>query len=143
MAAAAAAVHLGADHAVGGVGRRLYRAFLRVVEARPAGAAVELPFRHEQGLAAAGAGEGAAPLLVIERAASRRLGAVTAQHYVLLGREQLAPFLVGVRHRVVLGIHGSLHSAGSPVLYGPPEPDFSIARKRRCPARWERSALVS
>src|SRR5438477_7996220 len=48
MAAAAAAMHLGAHHAVGTVARGLGRARSRIVEARPAGAALELHFRREQ-----------------------------------------------------------------------------------------------
>src|SRR5579864_3362212 len=47
VASATAAVHLGADHAVGAVGRRFNRARDRIVEARPAGAALELSFRDE------------------------------------------------------------------------------------------------
>ena len=50
-------MHLGAHHAVAAVGRGLDRARHRVVEARPAGAALELELRLEQRLVAAGAGE--------------------------------------------------------------------------------------
>src|SRR5712691_2358419 len=57
MAAAAAAMHLVAHHAVAGVGRFFDRPGFRVVEARPAGAALEFLFRREQRLAAAGAGK--------------------------------------------------------------------------------------
>src|SRR5215467_12220967 len=55
MTAAAAAMHFGADHAVTAVGRGLNRAWLGIVEARPAGAALELGLGDEQFLAAAGA----------------------------------------------------------------------------------------
>src|SRR5215510_11440743 len=78
MAAAAAAMHLGAHHPVAAVGGGLDRALLRIVEARPAGTALELRLRHEQRLPAADAGEGARPLLEVERAAARPLGALPA-----------------------------------------------------------------
>src|ERR1700722_17418251 len=68
MAAAAAAIHLGADHAVAPVLDGLGGAGLGIVEARPAGAALELGVRLEQGLAAARAREGAGAFLVVERA---------------------------------------------------------------------------
>src|SRR5262249_38462246 len=104
MAAAAAAMHLGAGHAVAVVGQGFDRALLRIVEARPAGAALEFLLRGEQRLPAAGAGEGAGALLMVERAAARRLGAVAAHHPILLGRQELPPFRVGVGYRVVLGV---------------------------------------
>src|SRR5436305_14299463 len=47
MAAATAAIHLGADHTVGAVLGFLDRARFRIVEARPAGAALELLLRLE------------------------------------------------------------------------------------------------
>src|SRR5262249_58004984 len=72
MAAAAAAMYLGADHAVAAISGGLDRAGHRIVEARPAGAALELHFRDEQRLVAAGAGERASALLVVKRAAARR-----------------------------------------------------------------------
>src|SRR5262252_4627097 len=107
MAAAAAAVHLSAGHAIAPVGRRFDRPFNRIVKARPAGAAVEFLLRYEQRLIAAGAGEGAVTLLVIERAAAGGLGAVLAHHLVLLRREQPVPFRVRVSDGVLLGVHDS------------------------------------
>src|ERR1700712_4745475 len=92
MAAAAIAMHLGAHHPVALVDGILDRAGHRIVEARPAGTALELLLRDEQRLRAAGADEGAVPLLEIERTASGRFGAVLAHHRVLFGREELAPF---------------------------------------------------
>src|SRR5262245_53966259 len=83
VAAAPAALHLGADHAVGAVLQLLDRAGLRIVEARPAGAAFELLLRLEQRLPAPRAGEGAGALLVVERTAARPLGAVLAYDVVL------------------------------------------------------------
>jgi hypothetical protein len=76
MAAAAAAMHLGAHYAVAAVGRGLDRSGDWIVEARPSGATLELLLRGKQRLPAAGAGERTGPLLVVERAAPRRLGAV-------------------------------------------------------------------
>src|SRR5262249_57903684 len=53
MAAAAAAVHFRAHHPEAAIGCGLDRARNRVIEARPAGAALELRLRHEQRLLAA------------------------------------------------------------------------------------------
>src|SRR5262245_13087852 len=103
VAAAAAAVHLRAHHEVAAVLGGLHGARLRIVEARPAGAALELGLGNEQRLSAAGALERAGPLLGKQRAAARRLGAVLAHDVVLLRREQLAPLRVGVGYRVLLG----------------------------------------
>src|SRR5580692_9264362 len=116
MAAAAAAVHLGALHAPAAVGGGIDRAWLRIVEARPAGAALEFLLRGEQRLPAADAGERAGAFLVIERATARPFGAVLAHDVELLGREQLLPLRLGVRHGIVLGIR--LRAHGSPVRYG-------------------------
>src|SRR5262245_41854257 len=87
VAAAAAAMDLGAPHAVAVVERFLDCTGLWVVEARPAGAALELGLRHEQFLPAAGTRKRARALLIIERAASRRLGAMLAHDVELFGRE--------------------------------------------------------
>ena len=54
------------------VGRGADRVRQRLIEARPAGAALELGLRREQRQVAAGAGEGALALLAIERARCRR-----------------------------------------------------------------------
>src|SRR5258708_35479456 len=109
MAAAAAAMHVGAYHAPAAVGRGLDRVRLRIVEARPAGAALELLLRGEQRLAAAGAVERAGTLLVIERAAARPFGAVLAHDVELLGREQLLPLRLGVRHGILPGVRLRAH----------------------------------
>src|SRR5262249_12360350 len=106
-AAAPAAMHLGAHHAIAAIARGFDRALNRIVEARPAGTALELLLRHEQRLAAPGAGERAETFLVVERAAAGRFGPVPAQHLVLLGREQTAPLLVRMGDRKVLVVHGS------------------------------------
>src|SRR5882757_6667274 len=91
MTAAAAAVHLGAHHAVAAVRRRFDRTRLGIVEARPARPALEFALGDEQLLSASRAGECAGALLEVQRAASRRLGAVLAHDVKLLWREQLAP----------------------------------------------------
>ena len=62
MAAAAAAMHLVARHAMAGVGVALDRARQRIVEARPAGAALEFLLGDEQRLVAGRADKGAVPL---------------------------------------------------------------------------------
>src|SRR5580700_2911448 len=115
MAAAAAAVHLGAHHAPAAIGDGLDRAGLRIVEAWPASAALELLLRAEQRLLAAGAVEGAGALLVIERAAARPFGAVLAHDVELLGREQLLPLGFRMRDGILLGVR--LRAHGSPVRY--------------------------
>src|SRR4029078_13054933 len=84
MTATTAAMDLGADHAEAAVGCGLNGPWHRIVEARPAGAALEFLLRHEQRLVAARATESAGPLLVIERATTCRLGAVLAHDFVLL-----------------------------------------------------------
>src|SRR6185437_6496337 len=96
MRAAAGAMHFGARHAEGAVDAGFDGALDRRVEARPPGSAFELGSAFEQGLSAAGAGEDAGALPVQERAAARRLGAMTAHDFVLLGRQDGAPFGVGV-----------------------------------------------
>ena len=50
-----------------------------------------------------GAGEGAAPLLVEQRAREGALGGLAPQHRILVGLQQLAPFRVGVRDLEGLG----------------------------------------
>src|SRR5580700_3703109 len=106
MAAAAAAMHLGADHPVALVHRRLGRALDRIVEARPAGAAFEFLVGHEQRLGAARADERAGALLVVERATAGRLGPMRAHYPVLLRGEELVPLFVGAGERECLAFHG-------------------------------------
>src|SRR5262249_24321793 len=102
MAATAAAVHFRAHHTEAAIGRSLDRARHRIVEARPAGATLELGLGDEQRLPAAGAGEGAGTLFVVERAAAGRFSAVPAHDRILLGRQQAAPFRVGPADRSAL-----------------------------------------
>src|SRR5262245_41872586 len=114
MAAATAAMHLGAHHAIASIGRGFDRALDWVVEARPTRAALEFLLRDEQWLAAAGAGECARAFLVVERAAAGSFGPVSAQHLVLLGREQTAPLRIGMGDRKPLVVHGSSLRSRSP-----------------------------
>src|SRR5581483_1972390 len=89
MAAATAAMHFGADHAPAAIARGFDRTGNRIVEARPAGAALELGLGAEQLLVAAGAVKRARALLMQQRAAAGTLGAVLAHDVILLGRQQL------------------------------------------------------
>src|SRR5438270_828819 len=92
MSAALGAVDFGPRHAVlailGG-GDRV--GTQRDEKARPPGAALEFRVGLEEGLPAAGAREGARPFFPVERAGARRLGAVLAEHAILIGRQRLAP----------------------------------------------------
>src|SRR5881394_2787608 len=115
VTAAAAAVAFGAHHAVRAVARFLDRTGLRIVEARPAGAALEFLLRLEQFLPAARAGEGPGALLVIKGATSRPLGAVLAHDVELLRVKDLAPLGLGAGDGIGLHIHVRLLS--SPAIY--------------------------
>src|SRR5258705_497067 len=99
--AAARAVVLGTEHDAL-VRRGLDMAFDALVEARPSGAAVVLGLRLEQRQVATGAHERPLALFVVERARERALGARLAQHPELLGRQKLAPFVLGLDHLVDL-----------------------------------------
>src|ERR1700736_2785272 len=79
MAAAAAAMYFGAQHAEGAVLGLADRVLQRLIEARPAGAAFELGVRGEQRQVAAGAGEDALAMLLQKRARTRSLRALLAQ----------------------------------------------------------------
>src|SRR2546423_10076647 len=68
VAAAAAAVNFGPQHAEGPVLGFADRVVQRLIEARPAGAALELGLRGEQRQVATGAGEDAFAMLVEKRA---------------------------------------------------------------------------
>src|SRR5262245_57915142 len=108
MAAAAPAMHLRAQHAPAAVRGGADGVVERLIEAGPASAAVELGGRGEQRQVAAGAVVHAGPILLVERAGEGALGAVLAQHIVLLGREQLLPLLVGLGDLEGLGGGGGL-----------------------------------
>src|SRR3954447_9467863 len=100
VGAAVGAAHLDPLHPAGGVLDVLHSVGHRLVEARPAAAGVELRVGLEElrparlaGVHARGLGVGVLP-------DERSLGAGLAQHGVLLGRELLAPLLVGLLHLV-------------------------------------------
>src|SRR5689334_14146052 len=71
MAAAAAAVNLRARHAEGAILGLAHGIVERLVEAWPAGAALEFRLRGKQRQIAAGAGEGALAVLLQKRARPR------------------------------------------------------------------------
>ena len=108
MTAAAAAMAFGAQHAVAAVFGVLDGAGLRIVEARPAGAALEFLLGDEQRLIAAGTGESTGPLFEVKRAAARPLRAVLAHDVKLLRREQFLPLGFGVGDGIDLGVHDFL-----------------------------------
>src|SRR4051812_27760762 len=103
VAAAAPAMHLGAEHAVGPVLGLADIALDRLVEARPSGAALELGVGGEQRQVAAGAGEDALAVFLEQRAGARSLGAFLAQNFILLRRELGAPLGVGLLDLEFLG----------------------------------------
>src|SRR5450432_3073103 len=97
MTAATTAADLRAAHEHGVVRPQLDSAGDgRLVEARPAGARVELGVRAEQ-LASAGRAAVRAVFLGVDiLACERPLGVALAQHPVLLGGQLLPPLLVGL-----------------------------------------------
>src|SRR5260370_14618668 len=103
MAAAAPAVNFGAQHTEGAVFGLADGVVERLIETRPAGAALELRLRGEQRQVAAGAGEGALTMLFQERARSRALGAFLAQDLILLRRQLRAPLGIGLFDLEFLG----------------------------------------
>src|SRR5947208_3084505 len=114
MAAAAAAMHLGADHAPAAVGRALDCVRLGIVKARPAGATLEFGFRDEQLLSAAGTIERSGALFVIECATARPLSAVLAHDVILLRRQYFAPFRLAMRDGIGFRLQVSVGHAGVP-----------------------------
>src|SRR5258708_3436029 len=83
MAAAAAAMHFGAQHAVGAILGLADGVFQRLIKTRPAGAAFEFGLRGEQRQVAAGAGENALAMLFQAPARSRPLRAPVSPDLVL------------------------------------------------------------
>src|SRR6202035_3939444 len=96
MAAAAAAMYFGAQHAEGAVLGLADRVLQRLIEARPAGAAFELGVRGEQRQVAAGASEHALAMFLQQRAGTGAFGALLAQDLILLRRQLRAPFGIGL-----------------------------------------------
>src|ERR1700730_8369392 len=103
MPAAAAAMHLGPQHAEGAVFGLADGVVERLVEARPAGPALELGLRGEQRQVATGAGEDALAMLIEKRARARAFGPLLAQDVILLRRQLRAPFRVGLFDLELLG----------------------------------------
>src|SRR3954454_20479493 len=96
MAAATAAMHLGAQHAEGAVLGLADGVVERLVKTRPAGAALEFGVGGKQRQVAAGAGENPLAMLLHQRAGARPLGAVLAQDVVLHRGQLRPPFGVGL-----------------------------------------------
>src|SRR6266404_8108235 len=96
MTAAAAAVDFGPQHPKGAVFGLADGVVERLINTRPAGAALEFRLRGEQRQVAAGAGEDTLAVLLEQRARSRTLGALLAQDLVLLRRQLRAPFRIGL-----------------------------------------------
>src|SRR6516165_2376525 len=94
MAAAAAAMHLGAGHEAATVGLRLERLLDRRRKARPSRSAVELGIGGEQRLAATGAVIDALAVFLVERARAGAFGAVFAQNSILRRRQLALPLLL-------------------------------------------------
>src|SRR6185369_5732244 len=118
VAAAAAAHDLGAPHEQAVVRPQLDRLGNRgLVEARPAGARVELGVRAEQPGATAGAPVEAVLVVADVRTGERHLGVRRTQHAVLQWGQFLAPLLVGLGDLAgsgCLGAGASLtHGSGS------------------------------
>src|SRR5688572_32607800 len=93
MAAAAAAMDLGPGREQCVILFRAHRALDRLEEARPAGAAVIFGLRAVDGQRAAGADEGAAAMLLVERRRAGPLGAGLPENAILLRAEDGAPLL--------------------------------------------------
>src|SRR5690348_9830954 len=98
MAPAAPAVHFGALHEEAAVLRCGNGVRQGLIEARPAGAAVELGVRREHRESAARTREGALAFLVIERARERTLGALPTKTVELRGVEHPPPFVLRFLH---------------------------------------------
>src|SRR5690606_9411961 len=120
VAAAAGAMVLGARQDQLEVAPGFDRALDGLEEARPAGAAVELGARLEQGSAAAGTDERALAVLVVEFARKRRLGSFPAQHAPgVLAEPRLPLGLARGQRRLV--VHGAclLPVHGPTMMYRP------------------------
>src|ERR1700689_98316 len=119
MAAAAPAMNFGPQHPEGAVLGLADRVVERLIEPRPAGAALEFGLRGEQRQVAAGAGEDALAVLLQKRARTRAFGAFLAQDLILLRGELRAPFGVGLFDLEFLG--GLRRRCAQPAEGGQPE----------------------
>src|SRR4029079_14675196 len=94
----------------------------RLIEARPAGARVELGVRAEKLVTAADAAENALLVVVVVFAREGPFGALLAHYLVLLRRELVLPILLALDHflhRLLLGSEwrfSSLVSGTGPAL---------------------------
>src|SRR6516225_7762301 len=95
MTATTVAMHLGADHAEGAILSRPDSVFQRLIEARPAGAALILGLGRAKRMIATSAGETALAVLIQERAGPGALSALIAQNFILLRRQLRAPLGIG------------------------------------------------
>src|SRR6185312_8029121 len=87
----------------------------RLKEARPARAGFKLRFRIEQRFAAGSSGVDAVLMVIGISARKGTLGAMFAQHAVLLGRELLAPLGIAFDNHVSsFGIGRVSHDANMP-----------------------------
>ena len=102
VSAAARAMHLHARHHHPAIGLGAHRLGQGCPEARPAGAALELGLAAEQRVRASRAGEGARTVLGVERARSRPLGRLVAQHAIGRGRQLGLPLGVAELDRKAL-----------------------------------------
>src|SRR6185436_6195292 len=110
--AAARAVILGARHDEPEVALGADAAGDRLIEAGPAGAAVELRRGREERQVARGADERAVALFLVEGTRERAFRPFLEQHRIRLGRKQLAPFRLRLLERLdfrirLLARHGA------------------------------------
>src|ERR1700704_4219101 len=133
MAVALRAQHFGPDHAVADVALLVDVALRRGGgKARPAAAGIELGVGFEQRLAAAGAGVGAGPLLVLVFAGERPLCRLLTQYRMLHRRQFLAPLGLALLdlagHRLGVGHETSFQMLS--VFTRKPAPDLIRGRCR-------------
>src|SRR5262249_24784821 len=102
MTSATAAMHLITNHAMASIHFGFDRIGQWIVETWPTCPALEFHLGDEQRLIAGSAAKGARAFFVQQRATSRHLGSVLAHDFILLGRQQLAPFRFGMSNRILL-----------------------------------------
>src|SRR3954447_13307276 len=95
MASATAAMDFSAKHSESAVFGFADGVFQRLIEARPASAALEFGVRGKQRQVATGASKYALAMLLQQRARTGALGALLAQDFILLRGQLRAPFRIG------------------------------------------------
>jgi hypothetical protein len=120
MPTAARATDLGALHEQRRIGRGYDGTVQRLPETGPTGAAFELRGRGIQRQVAGRTGECPGAMLVEERTRAGGLGSSLAQDVVLLRRQKLAPFIVGVGDREHFGRGGPVAHPEITVSHGDP-----------------------